>query len=259
MFGSSARRKAPFDFSPETYGTPGIGDGLPGATPMGDPGLGFGAPLAQPARPASKFGVRDVIGIIGEALGGAAGNGPGAYTQMKLREREISRQQQMAQMARQQGMSDWLAKEKYKDANPDRSEFERRLIAGGTQPGTPEWVAANKAAALNTYDPIINASVGGRDFFGPRSLLQSEIVKGGDPSSQVSGAAAPPSPAASSSGGPFMSVGQYKAMRESMGAGYDGWSKKYGVPVQVTSPEEMAALPAGTPVVSPDGRRGVKK
>ena len=36
------------------------------------------------------------------------------------------------------------------------------------------------------------------------------------------------------------------------------WQQKYGTVVQVSSPEELAALPAGTRVRSPDGREGVK-
>jgi len=46
----------------------------------------------------------------------------------------------------------------------------------------------------------------------------------------------------------------------SMGAtGFLSWQQRYQKPVLVTSPEEMAALPAGTLVISQDGRRGVKR
>lgn len=257
MFGALAKKRGPFDFSPETYGAPGIGDGLPGAAPMGQPGLGVGM---VPASAPSKFGVRDVIGIIGEALGGAAGNGPGAYTQMKLREREIARQQQLHQQQRRDGLADYATKQMIEaryakpSALPDVIQLQT-IADDPTQPANIRKAALDRVTALN--DPIVNYNVGGRDFVGTRSQFLGDLSKGGDPS--LSGGAGGSQSPAPSTGGSFMTVGQYQAMRQSMGAGYNAWSKKYGVPVQVTSPEEMAALPAGTPVVSSDGRRGVKK
>jgi hypothetical protein len=121
MFGSMGAKRSPFDFKPQVYGTPGIGDGLPGATPMG--GVGdFISPetrnILDTAPPAKAgFGARDVVGIIGDALS-AMGGGQGVYTQMKLRERDTAQRLQMAQQQRQADMEDWRAKFDYERQFP---------------------------------------------------------------------------------------------------------------------------------------------
>lgn len=120
MFGAMGNKRGKFDSAPEVYATPGIGDGLHGAPAMGDPGLGFGAPPVAPTAPPSKFGARDIIGIIGEALGGAAGNGPGAYTQMKLQDRQRAQQQQQYQQQRQDKREDWRIQADYEASQPQK-------------------------------------------------------------------------------------------------------------------------------------------
>lgn len=184
MFGNMAKKKGPFDFSPEIYTTPGIGDGLPNVNPMGDPGLG----MTQPTQP-SKFGIRDIVGIIGEALGGAAGNGPGAYTQSKLREREIAERQRQAMVTRGVDWQDWVAKQQYEAANrlpPQPLEIERLLSAAGYQPGTPEYASMIRQAAQNKVNPIQGVPITNPDGSTGIQFIRPNMVggaKGGGQSS----------------------------------------------------------------------------
>lgn len=260
MFGGLSRKKTDFGM-PDVYSTPGIGDGLPGM-PGYDPGLGA-PPSAIPAQVApQKFGARDIVGIIGDALS-AAGGGQGVYTQMKLRDREQQRQQMLAQAQRQQGMSDWLAKEQWERANPKPAaptELERLAVAAGYQPGTPEYQSALRQGFQNKTDPFQAVTTYGPD--GSQSLQfyrSSQIGRGGDQSVSPSPGAMTPPPASAGPDSNFMTVDQYDAVRQGLGSGFSAWATKHQVPVLVNSAEDMARVPAGTPVVSPDGRRGVKK
>ena len=261
MFGSMGAKRSPFDFKPQVYGTPGIGDGLPGATPMG--GVGdFISPetrnILDTAPPAKAgFGARDVVGIIGDALS-AMGGGQGVYTQMKLRERDTQQRLQMAKQQRQADMEDWRAKFDYerqfpKEAQP--TEFERILDAAGF--GPEEKLRLLQQRARNTADPLQAVKTYGADGSeGLQFVRPSQMQGGGDPISPSPGA---PPPAADGPNSNFMTVDQYSAVRQGLGNGFGAWQSKHQVPVLVNSAEEMARLPAGTPVVSPDGRRGVKK
>lgn len=246
MFGALAKKRGPFDFSPEIRTTPGIGDGLPGATPMGEPGLGFAAPAAAPS---SKLGARDIIGIIGEALGGAAGNGPGAYTQMKLREREMQRQQQLYQQQRRDGLADYATKQmiEARYAKPSALPEVVRLQQIADDPAQPANIRKAAADAVEARNnPIVNANVGGRDFFGPRSLLLESFSKGGDPRSGGVGGGSAPAP---SSGG-FMTLGQFDAMRSvpTFKSGHPAWD----TPVQISNDADFDKLPSGKTYIGPD-------
>ncbi len=108
MFGGLARKKAPFDFSPEVYQTPGIGDGLAGAIPMGEPGLG-----AAPVAPEKK-GVdwARVMGIVSDGLAGAIGQ-PGQYAAGLRRDKEMKRQDSLYQRHRADQMVDWRVKQEW--------------------------------------------------------------------------------------------------------------------------------------------------
>ena len=72
-----------------------------------------------------------------------------------------------------------------------------------------------------------------------------------------------PSPAPASGPAPITYQGPHltAAQARSIGQGVNflQWQKREGTPVLVTSPEEAASLPAGTIMVSPDGRQGVKR
>ena len=57
--------------------------------------------------------------------------------------------------------------------------------------------------------------------------------------------------------GPHLTAAQARSIGQ--GTNFLQWQKREGTPVLVTSPEEAASLPAGTIMVSPDGRQGVKR
>lgn len=152
-----------------------------------------------------------------------------------------------------------FAKMEYKRLTPDAptpTEMQRNY----------EWLAkSGRAKEAEQYlqgrvDPEIMIPMPGGPYVGPRSQM-SATIEGPGPS-QPPGAVAPPVAAAMGSDGPsrFADISGAGQMIQSMGAqGFLGWQQKHGTPVMVNSPEEMAALPVGTKVVSPDGRTGVKK
>lgn len=184
-------RDLPISVSNGPASTPGIGDDLPGSRQMG--GMTT-APMVLGGGEASrqKFGTWEAIGTLGDALQ-AIGGGQGTYLPMVLGERQQQRQ-------RQQAMQDFYAKQQVelqnairlaqeKSKNPDYDATERALIASGVTPGSPQWAAAMKTRAENALDPVVSGSIGGKDFFGPRSLVMSNLTGGGGDLPSVSSAA----------------------------------------------------------------------
>lgn len=256
MFGGFSRSRSPFQAQPPLT-TPGIGDGLPGATPMGSyisPETRSILDNAPPAKPG--FGTKDVIGIIGDALS-AAGGGQGVYTQMKLQDRQRERMLEQAQLQRQADMQDWVAKERYKadhPTTPQPTEFERVLDAAGFSP--EEKLRLLQQRARNTADPLQAVKTYGADGSeGLQFIRPSQMQGGGDPS--LGGAGSPPAPSPSADLRDFITPDQMRSIAG--GTNFQKWQQQMQTPVLVRSAEEMAGLPAGTLVVSPDGRRGVKK
>lgn len=121
MFGGMAKKRGPFDIAPETYQTPGIGDGLPGATPMGDPGMGGFAPAASPPE---KQGI-NWMGVLSDALAGAIGQ-PGQYAAGRRQDRQDERKLSLYQQQRKDSLADYAAKQqieaKYKTPTPNDTE-----------------------------------------------------------------------------------------------------------------------------------------
>lgn len=87
-----------------------------------------------------------------------------------------------------------VAKMQYQAANkapPAPSEFERRMIAAGVAPGSPEWAQLNRQAVENVTDPIVNITLpGGGAYVGPRSQM-GLYAGGGGPASSAPGATPP--------------------------------------------------------------------
>lgn len=159
---------------------------------------------APTAAPAAKqgLGLRDIIGIAGEALGGAVGRGPGVYTQMKLQDRERQRQLQQAQTDRQQAMEDWTAKQIWERQNPAPinndtvNDYNFYASKFGTEYADQYLKDKN--------DPVVNIPLpGGQVFIGPRSRLDAAL-KGGGQASGVTPGGSPPAtlPADFNFGGP---------------------------------------------------------
>lgn len=131
-----------------------------------------------------------------------------------------------------------------KQAEPDA--YERTLAAQNILPGTPEYIAAMSRRQAYFDDPIVNASVGGRDFFGPRSTLLQNLGGGGQ-SISPQPVDAPASPA----GGGFMTLGQFQSMQgaHTFKPGHPAWA----TPVQITGDADYDRLPSGKTFIGPDG------
>lgn len=86
-----------------------------------------------------------------------------------------------------------------------------------------------------------------------------EIAPGGSPQAMMG--QAPQSPQTPTGNvGNHMALDGFARLAQSMGPqGAINYQRQHGVPVLVNSPEEMARLPQGTLVISPDGRTGVKR
>ena len=145
----------------------------------------------------------------------------------------------------------WLAENGFPDAEAYIGHYsEDNLNAGLAETGMTEkaltmgrerWTPVPQGASLvNTNDPEAIAE------FNARS----------------GGAGAPPqAPPASPDGrNTFAEAAQAGQLIQSMGApGFLRWQQQNQVPVLVRTPEDMAALPVGTMVLSADGRTGVKR
>lgn len=71
---------------------------------------------------------------------------------------------------------------------PAPTEFERMLAGAGILPGSPEYIDANRRAAMAKSDPQVTVTLpGGGIFVGPQSELAT-VLQGGAPT----GAAGPP-------------------------------------------------------------------
>tara|TARA_A100001391_G_scaffold42183_1_gene24415 strand:- start:3593 stop:4444 length:852 start_codon:yes stop_codon:yes gene_type:complete len=211
FLGMGQRGRNPNPFAPPpVYTTPGIGDDLPGATPMGqttgmrpgmfgnprsaamvhgqspETGAGFGqAPIslmppdimpeqanalpgvsAMPGIAPNKPGFfdkgggwRDALGILGDALAGAAGQMP-VYTHMKLQQRkadiEAQRRAQEEKARRSADRDTWLWQQQWKQQHPD-DQFTQYMVAGGIDPHSPQGQALYKQRAEGMAAPPLMA------------------------------------------------------------------------------------------------------
>lgn len=225
-----------------------------------DGGMGPSAPpmpMPAPAADAGKIGTgRMIAGYVGDALaqlGGLRGNFAPAIQQHQ----EALRRAQQAQLQRQADRDDWLWKfrvERDNPATPQPTEFERILNAAGFSP--EEKLRLLQQRARNTADPLQAVKTYGADGSeGLQFIRPSQMQGGGDPS--LGGAGSPPAPSPSADLRDFITPDQMRSIAG--GTNFQKWQQQMQTPVLVRSAEEMAGLPAGTLVVSPDGRRGVKK
>lgn len=266
------------------------GGGIGGGLPQNQPAQPFvwgqgGARLSPEQILARQEMARDQmtadfspVGSIWEGLGRVVNNVTGALESRKLDKAAAANQAESGALMQallgggQDAVTQALvnpnvspevrqfAQMQWERANPKPRqpfEFEQMLSAGGFAPGTPQYQEEVRKLWNNKTDPYTTISTPDFFFSGRQSQVGSALQGGGDPFvSPTPGASAPPASAAS---GEFMTPAQYNEVRRGLGNGFGAWQKQYQVPVRVSSPEEMASLPVGTPVVSPDGRRGVKK
>ena len=284
--------QSPFDIRPTGYGTPGIGDGLPqnqraeafvwgqgGArltpeqllaqqeiardqmqsdfSPVGHwtQGLGrvvdnaMGALDAKRLDKASQANKAESDAVTQALLSGGGDNA--AIMQAMVNPYVSPEVRQMAgvmfkaQQPKQQNLPEWLA---------GYDELMRR--------GDTEGAAALKAKATQD-NPWITATLPDGNFYsGPARGLAAtfggnEPKGGGQSISPQPGAVGSPAPATAGPGVPHLTVDQMRSIGQ--GVDFAKWQQREGTPVLVTSPEEMARVPVGTMVISPYGRRGVKK
>ena len=207
----------------------------------------MGGLKARDARRAGEANAAESAALLNSLTTGASGSGNRVSVAAALANPYVSDQ-----------VRDF-AKMEYKRLTPDAptpTEMQRNY----------EWLAGSgRTKEAEQYlqgrvDPEIMIPMPGGPYVGPRSQMSSTIE--GPAASTPAGAVAPPVAAAMGSDGPsrFADINGAGQMIQSMGAqGFLGWQQKHGTPVMVNSPEEMAALPVGTKVVSPDGREGVKR
>lgn len=250
MFGNKFRLPdSQFQPAP-TYQTPGIGDGLSTNASYLDPQM-QAAIEAAPAQP-QKIGTgRMIAGYIGDALARWGGLQP-TFAPVMLQQQQERMKAAQAERERQHEREDYVwklqQKAQFPDGGSDPDLIQLQAIADDPNRPASQRETARRQIELRN-DPIVNVSLGGRDFAGPRSLF---LNGGRQPS-----APAPSSSLPDASQGGFMTAAQAKAIGQ--GVNFREWQQRNGTPVLVNSPEEMASLPAGTIVISPDGRRGVKR
>lgn len=140
-----------------------------------------------------------------------------------------------------------------KDNGSQISGIARELSDAGYQPGTPEFAEAMRGVIQNKYASDYVDEQG-------NTRRRSALSLGGGPAATMGAPAAPmqaPGAQGRPADGGFMTLDQAKAIGQ--GTNFLGWQKRFGTPVMVRNPQEAASLPAGTIIMSPDGRRGVKR
>jgi len=159
MFGIDPRKRRPFGAS-ETYGTPGIGDGIGQHA--------YAQAPQQPERPKADK-TRRIIGILGDALLGLGGQ-QGIYgpmmAQRRAQEEQYSRQQQLAQQSRQWGNEDWMQRQQWERDNPKPVNNDTINDVHWYMKASPE-----EKAAYDALHPINKIGPDGLPYPVPRSQL----------------------------------------------------------------------------------------
>lgn len=138
----------------------------------------------------------------------------------------------------------------YKSRNPTKpapTEWERTLQASGVMPGTEAWTKAMATKVANTLDPWTSLVSGGESIMGRQSQVQ-QALGGGGPVSSGGAAGEQPFP-----DGAMSFNGARSMMQGASPEQFVRWQQQTGAPVNVTSPDELNALPAGAIYVGPDG------
>ena len=128
------------------------------------------------------------------------------------------------------------------------TEWERTLEDSGVVRGSPEWQKAMATKVANTLDPWTNLVSGGESFMGRQSQVQQAMGGGGPVSSGAASEGAQPFP-----DGAMSFTGARSMMQGASPEQFVRWQQQTGAPVNVTSPDELNALPAGAIYVGPDG------
>ncbi len=131
-------------------------------------------PIAVPQAPAKPK--INWMGILADALSGAAGQ-PGQYAaSMREQRREqsaLERGEQQYQRRRLDDQTDWMARQQYENANRRPTGFGAELAEAGYVPGTPEYNQRMQTRIANQLDPIVNMNTPSGYYMGPRSGMTS--------------------------------------------------------------------------------------
>lgn len=119
-------------------------------------------PLPQDAgKPkGGMFGGGDWKSALAAALAGfsAGGGNPAGQMALQMLHQRLGqkREDQQYQVRRKDALADYAEKQKIEAqyARPQISDFERKAMFAGVQPGTPEFVAAAKQAWQNEINPF---------------------------------------------------------------------------------------------------------
>lgn len=213
------------------------------------------SPTIQPQR----SGANRIIGIIGDALAGAAGQ-PGMYAQNNYaRQREERRRAEIeAQYERQRSDSwaDFVRKAEYERANPkpvnNDTVADYNFIASQLGPEEANQYLRNRA------DPIVNIPLPGGDvYIGPRSGMGT--LGGGASSAPAPAARAPESILGSGASNGFISPEEASTITASLGpngqAAFETWRRNNGVQVgKRLANGQMAYFVNGKWYDNPEGR-----
>ena len=232
------------------YGTPGIGDGIPGNTPIGGmtpldiPQMDMPQGAAPPQEQSGRI-KPSVMGIIADALAGAAGMAPSyAPMLMQRQQRQQQRSDSLADYERKRSdeWDMWQRQQDYERANPkpinNDTVNDFNFIASQIGPDAAKSYLQNLADGPPVAVDVANPDGSVTRQFLPRSSMMSNQPKGGDPVS-------------SGPQGGHLTFDQYKSM--SQGMDFGSWQKKFGTPVLLQSESEFNALPKGMRFVGPDG------
>jgi len=213
------------------------------------------SPPADDSDTKQKFGWVDAIGALGDALS-SAGGGQATYLPVLMQQRELAEKRRQRQQDYAQQVA--LQREKALAAAANKEPYRWRDNAGNLMEIGPDGQVrtaykdpTDKLNWIQARDPVTGAlSI---IPVGPNGPIGME---GGGPASPQPGAVNAP---AQSDGG-FLTFDQYRSMQQGMGGGgFSAWQGKFGTPVEVTSKDQMDALPSGTRFVAPDGSVRTKR
>ncbi|ANI79005.1 hypothetical protein [Sphingobium sp. EP60837] len=224
-----------------------------------DPGMSMPSQMPMPQTVPEKRPGASFAGIAADFLAGMAGQ-QGPYAAQVQHQRALQERERLAQRQRMAERDDYVWKLQQKQQFPDpvaphyweTNDGSLGMIGPDGKPTiaykdpTPKinWIRADNGDGTQSLIPV-----------GPNGPIDA---KGGDPAiSPTPGPTGNSGPASAGPGVPHLTVDQMRSIGQ--GVNFSQWQQREGTPVLVTSAEEMARVPVGTLVISPDGRRGVKK
>lgn len=188
----------------------------------------------------------------------------GNMQQDRQKQLQAEQQKKLAEGQKAVGQAALLISQQPEQARPQAWDQAIDQLVGMGWDGLAQYKGKYSPQSLQA---VIAQSGLANEFISGQQPKYMAIPEGGtlvntrDPSAVSQfGGQAPQPPQPPTSGGNFTDINGASQLLQSMGPqGFLQWQEQHGVPVVVNSPEEMAALPPGTRVRSPDGREGIKR